>query len=759
VDVLSHKLVNRVYRQAGGDGAVLVRLSSGVVHGVVAVGVCELGDPFGCGLARRCLETGLVVDGTRADGGEYWRARAIVEGLAVPVVSELGVVQGALVLYATRSGAFTAEARDRAQVLATALSGLLERSDDFEALEAAREPRFETFMKAVPALAWIKDDQGRYAWVNEALERAFGLAPGGLIGKTDAWYLPPDVAHSVRQNDERVQRDRVVLHTTEFVQGPHEAPREWWVTKFPMVRHDGVVLVGGIAQDRSELRLAERNAKSLAERLQQTEVDLRQVVESLADPVLIHRGGVIAYANRAAAAMLGAPAPAALLGVELESLGHPDDRQKPLFGRQALEPDRKLTGERRLRRADGTYALVDLVANPIAWGGEGAEVAVMRDVTTRKANEAQAQLSARLIALGTLSAGVAHEINNPLSYVMSNLALVSEALASGGPLTDALRAELTLEAGDAMSGADRIRRIVAGLRTVGHGGALTPRTPLSLEAVLRTAIDLAGVEIRHRARLVETYEPAPQVLADEAQLVQVFVNLLTNAAQAIEPGAVERHAVTVRCFTDPEGHAVAEVGDDGQGIAPEHLPRIFDPFFTTKQVNEGMGLGLSMTHGIITALGGSVTVQSQRGVGTVFRVALPAAVARPVAAPEATPAVPRKRVLVVDDDKMLARSLQRLLAREHDVEVALEAQAALAREDLPSFDLILCDVMMPGLDGPAFHEALRARHPELASRVVFMSGGIFAPEVRVSLDRLNRPMLEKPVLPADLRRVLAQLGQ
>jgi CheY-like chemotaxis protein len=280
--------------------------------------------------------------------------------------------------------------------------------------------------------------------------------------------------------------------------------------------------------------------------------------------------------------------------------------------------------------------------------------------------------------------------------------------------------------------------------------------PLDVHAVIEMSINMAKSEIRHRAQLVKDFGAVLPVEADEARLGQVFINLLVNAAHAIVEGDVERNEIRVRTGLDPTGRVVVAVCDTGRGIAPEHVGRIFDPFFTTKPVGEGMGLGLSICHGIVADLGGCIEVESMPGHGTTFRVILPSApplVALPTpAAASNAPAGRRGRVLVVDDDARIAGSVRRVLG-DHDVTIVangLEALDALSAAGEP-FDLVLCDLMMPVMNGPDFHAAVARSMPAMLDRIVFVTGGAFTPMTRAFLDEVPNARIEKPFDAKNLR--------
>jgi signal transduction histidine kinase/ActR/RegA family two-component response regulator len=369
----------------------------------------------------------------------------------------------------------------------------------------------------------------------------------------------------------------------------------------------------------------------------------------------------------------------------------------------------------------------------------------------------QLRLADRLASLGTLTAGIAHEINNPLAYVMSNLDYVQGELRTGAGLDAEARAALS----EAAEGAERIRTIVRGLRTFSRHDD-EARRAVDPREVLDVAVEMAKNEVRHRARLLRTYGPVPRVLASEHRLGQVFLNLLVNAAQAIPEGEADRHEVRLVTRTGSQGEALIEVHDTGGGIPADVLPHIFDPFFTTKRVGEGMGLGLSICHGIVQALGGTITVEARPSGGTLFRVSLPAAAPHeeaPGAARAAAAGAQRARVLVLDDEPMMAQALRRVMETDHEVVVETEAHEALERvASGERFDLILCDVMMPRMSGMQFCDALERLSPEQRATVVPMTGGAFTPAARGFLERQPHGYLEKPVDAAVLRQLLSRLA-
>lgn len=416
---------------------------------------------------------------------------------------------------------------------------------------------------------------------------------------------------------------------------------------------------------------------------------------------------------------------------------------------------------RFVRRDGSTVWLLKselLVANE---DGEETLEGIIWDVTERHDMELRLVQNERLAALGTLAAGVGHEINNPLAYILANLDYALEELSrpdGRGPTIDLVRA-----LAEAREGAKRVREIVANLRTFSRtddtGGEATD-VPRALDAALK----LTANELRHRARVVTDYGPVPRVSAQPSRLGQVFVNLLVNAAHAMREGDAARNELRIATRTDERGRAVVEIRDTGRGMSPEVLRRAFEPFFTTKPVGEGTGLGLSICHGIVTSLGGEIAVASEEGRGTTVTVRLPPsarASARPrpasVVPPSNRPRAAKLRVLVVDDEEAIGRSLARRL-RGCEVVATTDGRAALERlVGGEAFDLVLCDVMMPDFGGVDFYEALLRERPSECARVVFMTGGALTARATDLLARTNARCIEKPFDSKVLQEIVARL--
>jgi PAS domain S-box-containing protein len=537
----------------------------------------------------------------------------------------------------------------------------------------------------------------------------------------------------------------------------------WWQTRWFLVIAAAMVLVlvgGGITW---RLRVVWRRRTRQLHR--QSDASFRDLIESIPYLVAVHRDDKLIFLNQAARQMLRLDGTGqSSLDVNLVERIHPDDQPlaASLFREASGTGGPQHVLELRLSAGDGTWRNCELSGRQIELGGGPVVVVSGRDVTERHRLRAKLLLSDRMVSLGTLAAGIAHEINNPLAYVTANLEVVAESLGDEPVATSAEQhAELQAAIGDAREGAERVRKIVRGLRSFSRSEE-EKRMPLALPEVLAAAIRLTSNELRHRAVLVRELAPTPLVLADEGRLAQVFINLLINAAHAIPEGHTDANRIIVRTRTDDQGRAVIEIEDSGEGMAPEVQARAFDPFFTTKEVGEGTGLGLSICHGIVSGLGGQITIESSRGHGSLVRVVLPAAAEagpRPVSLPAASASAPRRnRVLIVDDEPRVAQALKRMLHGDHDLTLAscgaeaIEHVAAGER-----FDAIITDVMMPNMTGIELFDRLETLAPDQAMRVIFLSGGVFTAQTRTRLEAAGNPQLQKPVSSQELRACVATL--
>ena len=406
----------------------------------------------------------------------------------------------------------------------------------------------------------------------------------------------------------------------------------------------------------------------------------------------------------------------------------------------------------------------DLTRLPVAVEREMREKELRQEQTRMRE---QLVISERMASAGTLAAGVAHEINNPLAVALVNLEYLSDCLGLGaknvGGAGDGQRMEAFAEPmRDMREALERIRDIVRDVKLFSRPGEETTG-PVDILRVVESATRMAWNEIRHRATLVKDYRPTPKALANESRLGQVVLNLLVNAAQAMPEGHAADHELRVTTRTGRNGQVVIEVADNGAGIAKEHIDRIFHPFFTTKPIGVGTGLGLSICQRIVIQLGGTIEVHSELGKGSLFRVRLPAAGQDPTdAEAPSRPPVPagRARVIIVDDEPALGRTLTRTLEGTHDVEATTSAKELLSRIAAGErFDVIVSDLMMPEMTGIELYEHLQKTAPDQARRMVFLTGGAFTPTAREFIAQVGNPTMEKPLGRKELLSMIADVVQ
>jgi PAS domain S-box-containing protein len=411
-------------------------------------------------------------------------------------------------------------------------------------------------------------------------------------------------------------------------------------------------------------------------------------------------------------------------------------------------------------RSDGSQVWLSTRLGPIKEQGAviGA-VLVSRDVTADKQTEMHLMAADRMASVGTLAAGVAHEINNPLASVIANLDMAVQDVHALAKKV-AVPRDLTEELEDASTAAGRVREIVRDLKIFSRT-EVDRRGPVDVENVLDSTLRMAWNELRHRARVVKAYGDVPPVDANESRLGQVFLNLIINAAHAIPPGNYESNQIRIATEIDPNGCVLVTIADTGAGIPADVRPRLFTPFFTTKPVGVGTGLGLAISHRIITQFGGTIGYETEVGRGTMFHVTLP--LASGVKQPSMSGNIPiastrRGAILIIDDEEPLAVAVKRYLSNEHDVTTVNSAHAAL---DLlrggARYDVILCDLMMPQVTGMELHAEVAASDPAQAAKIVFVTGGAFTTGARDFLDRVPNRRLEKPFDLGTLRALVNQI--
>jgi PAS domain S-box-containing protein len=505
-----------------------------------------------------------------------------------------------------------------------------------------------------------------------------------------------------------------------------------------------------------ELREAtERRARRQAEEnLAASEIKFRRIVETAHEGIwMLDRVGHTTYMNRRMADMLGVAPDEAESATLREFIA---DKKIVEVISHYLEGKTDTTAtyraQCRLHRRDGS-ALWGMLAFHSIVDENGScfgHLATIFDVTEHKRLQEQLMVSDRMASVGILAAGVAHEINNPLAAVLTNLHMAVESIATikADEASEPDRVEIEEELRDALEASERLRDIVRDLKIFSR----TPETslgPVDVQRIIESSLRMAWNELKHRARIVRNFQTVPLVHGDESRLGQLFLNLIVNAVQAMEEGRAEKNTITVSTSVDARGRVEIEVRDTGCGMSQEVLGHLFTPFYTTKPVGVGTGLGLSICNRIVQALGGEITVESEMGKGSSFHVFLPPSevlstvrktsrIRRPIASLSA-------RILAIDDEPIVGTALKRVMGKENEVITETSARTAIERIRAGEhFDLILCDIMMPDMTGMDFYHELRDISPERAADIVFITGGAFTPNARSFLDQVTNDRLEKP---------------
>jgi PAS domain S-box-containing protein len=475
---------------------------------------------------------------------------------------------------------------------------------------------FDSFLNNNPALAYMKDEAGRRVFVNEPFRRFFGLAPSLDVSTlTDEQLMPPETVAHVSEQDQQAFRSGQPSVSESVIPTPDGEPRHFLTYRFIARDSSGRRFLGCVSFDITERKAAE-------EALRRSEESFRALIEGSPEAIFVHRGGPLLYVNPSACAFLRLHANE-LVGRSLLDFVHPEDRDAAA-GQLDGMPGRGAPRVREIRflPPSGGVLTAEISSLRLVFAGQPAALVSARDLTERRQIQARLVVADRLASVGTLAAGVAHEINNPLAFVISNLSFLTEELHTlAGELPKGRLDELNEVLEETNEGVNRVRLIVQDLKTFSRGDEEQP-SAVDLRRVIDSALALARGELRHRATVVKDVAEVPLVEGSEARFGQVILNLLINAAHAIPQGQPDKNEIRVVLRSEND-HAIVEVKDTGSGMSPEVLGRIFDPFFTTKPVGVGTGLGLSICHGIITGFGGEITASSEQGKGSTFRISLP----------------------------------------------------------------------------------------------------------------------------------------
>jgi PAS domain S-box-containing protein len=507
-------------------------------------------------------------------------------------------------------------------------------------------------------------------------------------------------------------------------------------------------------------RVSERDAALRIEKER-----FRALIEHAADViVVVSSGGIVKYSSPAAQTVLGF-APELFQGRSLLADAHPEDQAKLAKALHAVVGHPGGVVERtefRLRHADGTWRWMEATGtNQIDNSAVNGIVINARDISDNKDAEAEIARQRenlhqreKLAAMGSLLAGVAHELNNPLSIVVGRATMLQEEAADEGTrsIADKIR-----------SAAERCARIVKTFLSMARQRK-PEQTAIEINTVLDDCVEMLAYGLRTAGVTVEKKlaPDLPSISGNADQLHQVFLNLIVNAQQAMESRpAPRRLRIESR---QQEGHVRILIADSGPGIAPAIRSRIFDPYFTTKPPGGGTGVGLAVSLGIVESHSGSLTVDCPPEGGAVFQVLLPIHVEdeKPALTEEVAPeAVGSKgpRLLIVDDEPEVGSLLSDILRREASrIDIAASGQEALRLLDKRDYDAILTDLRMPEMDGPELYRQIEQRWPQRARQVIFITGDALSPTVQTFLAGTGQPYLEKPFAPAEVRAIVQEIA-
>lgn len=585
---------------------------------------------------------------------------------------------------------------------------------------------FGNALDVVPFPCLRVDDRGVVLALNTAAAEFLGVNPTRRVACVMSAFLAPGHATAFFQFLSRIIRTEQDQRCTIPVRSQTGAER---VVQFD-ARREGPssTLLSLIDVSEREYALA---------RMRGSEARMRSLLEALPDAVFVVDDGVVVHCNPAAYRITAMPP----VGRLFASLIEPE--QCPVLTRTVGTPGEPERHELAFGTPEGRPRAVETLWMPIEFEGRLAHLCVARDRTEQRRLEANMAHADRLATVGVLAQGVAHELNNPLTFVTMNVRELVDVLESDQPIELPLRDELAESAREAADGARRMARIVSDLQGLARVDD-EPAT-MDLNRVVERCLVLASAQMRSHIEVHTALSTLPPVHGDDGRMTQVVLNLLINAVQALPN---RRGNIWVESRLEGH-HAILEVRDDGPGFAPQVRDRVFEPFVTTKPVGDGTGLGLFVCHQYVSECGGTLEALDAPEGGARLRVRLQVSAAGPrpdhaceqgVQATTATP-----RLLLIDDEPIIRESLARKLTPEVEVQTADGAEAALAKLRAGEiFDIVLCDLMMPGRGGRWLYRALQQEFPDVVARFCVMTGGAVEQEDARFLSRNAPPLLRKP---------------
>ncbi len=582
----------------------------------------------------------------------------------------------------------------------------------------------------------------RMIYVSERAAMIIGRPQPELIGSLPWAMLIPEDQPRIRELVARPPgAPPLLIDTTVLRPDGTLVPIECAATRINT--HDGILTFGYFRDVTAE--------RATLAALRQSEARFRFLVEAAPDGVVILVRGKVVFINPRAARLLGVPEGESAVGHYINEYLPPADAK--LAGERITEMLR--SGQEMPPNEYGVVAAPDRVVEiksiACEWDGGPAVLALARDVTERKAIQRRLVEADRLAALGTLAAGVAHEINNPMTYALLAVQRIERTVSQLG-LPGAAVSSIREQLGDIEHGIGRVASITRSLRAFARPDDAPPG-PVDLAAVIARSLRMVDNDLRHRAQLVVELPEIPWVIGNASRLEQVLVNVLINAIQSLpEPGP---HQITVT-LRRADDQVTLSIRDTGRGMSEAIRDRIFEPFFTTRPIGEGMGLGLSVSKTIVEGFGGTLAVVSVPSAGTTVTIALKIHAGPPpetATLPSIEPPT-RRTILLIDDEPVLRNVFSQLLSRQHDVMTCASGAEALLALQAGEFDVIVCDVMMQGMNGCELYRRIAVDHPGHERRVVFITGGTFTRDIDDFLASTPNRILTKPF---NLESILATI--
>ncbi len=578
------------------------------------------------------------------------------------------------------------------------------------------------------------DFDGNVIAYNEGAHQIYGYAPEEVMGKQDIEILFPEEFIEAGKLQEIIEylinKGRFSYEGEKVRKDGERFPAQ---ILFTLTKDKNGKVIGfiEIVTDLTERRRAEKA-------LQDSEANFRKIITKNADSMLImNQYGIVRFVNPATESLFARKAEG-LLG---KQFGFPivvgETTEIDIIGKS----QRIATAEMRVVETE--------------WEGESAYLLSLRDITERKKMEQQLNIADRLMSVGEMASGIAHEINNPLTAVIGFTYL----LGNRKDLPEDVMEQLKI----IQDGGERVAGIVKRLLTFARQRK-PERSHIDINEIIGNTLALRSYEMAtSNIEVVLDLDPElPWTMADTGQLQQVFLNIMVNAEQEMSK-ANGRGRLEVKTELIDNGIRVS-FRDDGTGISKKNMEKLFDPFFTTKEVGAGTGLGLSLSHGIIAEHGGRIYAESEPGQGATFFVELPVLADESIeekasndGGPEDAEAVIGS-ILVVDDEEAIRKYLATELSESgHRVEVEGDAKKALEKLSEGSYDVIMTDIKMPGMDGMEFYRRVRKMDNSMASRIVFITGDMMGGETPDFIKKTGLQYVTKPFNQGRLQKVIKQM--